>query len=83
VENAGFGDKWAAPIASLMIEKYLTDTITRPEIEEKMINKNIIRYNEALASVLLKKEGLDSTAANVKMVLRNYFKEKMAKKRKH
>lgn len=29
VENAGFGATWAAPIASLLIEQYLTDTITR------------------------------------------------------
>ena len=27
VEEAGFGGTWAAPIASLMIEKYLTGTI--------------------------------------------------------
>ena len=82
VENAGFGDKWAAPIASLMIEKYLADTITRPEIETNMMKKNFIKYNEALASVLLKREGLDSTAANVRLVLRQYFKERMAKTRK-
>jgi penicillin-binding protein 2 len=30
VENAGFGSTWAAPIASLMLEKYLNDTL-RPE----------------------------------------------------
>ena len=83
VENAGFGDKWAAPIASLMIEKYLADTITRKDIEEKMQAKNFIKYNEALASVLLKREGLDSNYANVKLVLRQYFKEKMSKTRKH
>jgi penicillin-binding protein 2 len=29
VENAGQGARWAAPIASFMIEKYLRDTITR------------------------------------------------------
>ncbi|MBC7390122.1 MAG: penicillin-binding protein 2 [Opitutaceae bacterium] len=83
VENAGFGDKWAAPIASLMIEKYLSDTITRKDIEQKMQAKNFIKYNEALASVLLKREGLDSNYANVKLVLRKYFKEKMSKTRKH
>ncbi len=83
VENAGFGDKWAAPIASLMIEKYLTDTVKRKEIEERMQAKNFIKYNEALASVLLKREGLDSNYANVKLVLRKYFKEKMSKTRKH
>lgn len=30
VENSGFGGTWAAPIASLMMEKYLNDTL-RPE----------------------------------------------------
>lgn len=30
VENGGFGATIALPIASLLIEKYLTDTITRP-----------------------------------------------------
>lgn len=38
VENAGFGGTWAAPIASLMIEKYLTDSIsTRNLTKEKRI----------------------------------------------
>ena len=38
VENAGFGATWAAPIASLMMEKYLRDSISRPTLEEKMFN---------------------------------------------
>lgn len=38
VENVGFGSTWAAPIASLLTEKYLTRTVTRPAIEEKMVN---------------------------------------------
>jgi penicillin-binding protein 2 len=38
VENAGFGATWAAPVASLMIEKYLTDSITRPWVEENLIS---------------------------------------------
>lgn len=39
VENAGWGASYAAPIASLMIEKMLNDTIAadRKHIEEKMI----------------------------------------------
>jgi penicillin-binding protein 2 len=32
IENAGYGSTMAAPIASLMIEKYLTDTILRPRM---------------------------------------------------
>jgi len=42
VENAGFGATWAAPIASLMIEKYLNRTIKRKDLEERMVNGNLI-----------------------------------------
>ncbi len=41
VENAGFGSTWAAPIASLMIEKYLTDSISRQWLENRIINAEI------------------------------------------
>jgi penicillin-binding protein 2 len=42
VENAGFGAQWAAPIASLMIEKYLTDSISRPDVEKRMLEGDLI-----------------------------------------
>jgi penicillin-binding protein 2 len=42
VENAGFGGTWAAPIASLMIEKYLNDTISRPPMEKYILEKDFI-----------------------------------------
>jgi len=42
VENSGAGASWAAPIASLMIEKYLTNQITRPELESYIINANLL-----------------------------------------
>jgi len=38
VENAGSGSAWAAPITSLMIEKYLTDTITRTWFEQRILD---------------------------------------------
>ena len=38
VENAGFGATWAGPIASLMIEKYLNDSIERKDLESRIIN---------------------------------------------
>ena len=41
-ENAGMGAAWAAPIASLMIEKYLNGTVKRKDLEERMINGNLI-----------------------------------------
>lgn len=42
VENSGFGGTWAAPIASLIIEQYLTDTITRPELMQRMVEADLI-----------------------------------------
>lgn len=36
VENAGFGSTWAAPIASLMMEQYLTGEVKRKELELRM-----------------------------------------------
>lgn len=47
VENAGFGGTWAAPVASLMIEKYLTGKTTRPWMEERMLNFNKYDNREA------------------------------------
>lgn len=43
VENGGWGSTWAVPIASLLIEEYLTDSISRPQLEEK-IKVGIIEY---------------------------------------
>jgi penicillin-binding protein 2 len=38
VENAGFGSTFAAPIASLMIEKYLTGEIRRKYLQDYVFN---------------------------------------------
>lgn len=43
IENAGFGATWAAPIASLMVEFYLKRRITRPQLEERMLNGNLLK----------------------------------------
>jgi penicillin-binding protein 2 len=42
VENSGAGGRWAAPIASVLIEQYLTDTITRPEVVKELIETDLI-----------------------------------------
>jgi penicillin-binding protein 2 len=42
VENAGFGGTWAAPIASLMIEKYLTDSISDPLKEQRILDFKMV-----------------------------------------
>lgn len=40
VENAGLGSTWAAPIASLMIEKYIKGEVMRPNIEKRVLTLN-------------------------------------------
>jgi len=44
IENAGYGASWAGPIASLMIEQYLKDSITekRKPLLKKMEDAKII-----------------------------------------
>ncbi|HCS21206.1 MAG TPA: penicillin-binding protein 2 [Bacteroidetes bacterium] len=53
VENSGFGSQWAAPIASLMIERYLFPEREqrRKYLEDRMLNTNLIdtvKQNEPL-----------------------------------
>ena len=44
VENGGFGAAWAAPIASLLVEKYLNGEISdkRKPLEDKMLNADLM-----------------------------------------
>lgn len=41
VENGYWGARWAGPIASLMIEKYLKGTITRTDLEKRMLENGL------------------------------------------
>jgi len=45
VENAGTGGSFAAPIVSLMIEKYLTGKTTRTDYEKNVLKVNLIEKN--------------------------------------
>ncbi|MFN0016188.1 MAG: penicillin-binding protein 2 [Saprospiraceae bacterium] len=73
VENATWGATYAAPIASLMIEKYLNDTIAtaRLPMEERMRNANLTdKYLEmirrtAAAKAVSKKPASGLPAPNV------------------
>src|SRR5450432_1849083 len=44
IQNAGFGSKWAAPIGSLLVEKYLRDTLTADRINQAtmLANTNLL-----------------------------------------
>lgn len=41
VENGYWGARWAGPIASLMIEKYLKGTISRTDLEKRMLEGSL------------------------------------------
>ena len=42
VENAGAGGLWAAPIASLLVEQFLNDSTSRPEIENYILDADLM-----------------------------------------
>lgn len=41
VENGYWGNRWAGPIATLMIEKYINGKISRKDLEERMLNGSL------------------------------------------
>lgn len=75
VENAGFGSTYAAPIASLMMEKYINDTIS---VKRKPVVKSMLEYN-TIDPVVREKSKLDSlNGATARMtteqILNVYFR---------
>lgn len=46
VENGGGGSKYAAPIASLMVELYLRDTISRPAFEKTILDADLLKLRK-------------------------------------
>ena len=45
-ENGGYGATWAAPIASLMIEKYIRGYTVREDLEKRIMEGRISYKNE-------------------------------------
>ena len=46
IENGGYGATWAAPIASLMIEKYIRGYTVREDLEKRIMEGRISYKNE-------------------------------------
>jgi len=58
VENAGFGATWSAPIASLMVEKYVNKKINRPKAYmDRLIEANLLPGSAKVS----RKQDSDST----------------------
>jgi penicillin-binding protein 2 len=75
VENAGFGATYAAPIVSLMIEKYLKDSITNPARLAKI--EQLYRTSLIPARILAEMRRLDSVAAAKKQQTDQEAKRRM------
>ncbi|MDD3458220.1 MAG: penicillin-binding transpeptidase domain-containing protein [Weeksellaceae bacterium] len=57
VENGYWGARWAAPMASLIAEKYITDTIERTAIEKRMMTGDLTSEYEKQWITYLKRKG--------------------------
>ena len=56
IENGYWGSRWAAPIASLMIERYISGESSRKDLEHKMISGSLAKeYNIPSVETLLPK----------------------------
>lgn len=77
IEKGGWGSQWAAPMASLLIEKYLTDSISRPDLEKRMFEGSLLSLfaDELKKDSLMKNKMLkkDSTL-NIPNGLKKSFK---------
>jgi penicillin-binding protein 2 len=77
VENSGYGGTYAAPIAGLMMEKYLHDTIS---VKKKAMVKTMLDYN-TIDPIIRERSKLDSlNGATAKMttgqILDVYFPQR-------
>ncbi len=79
VENAGFGATYAAPIASLMIEKYLNGEISegRKYLEDRIVSANLTSPAARAAQAKEAKEAAEKKAAERKAAA----EERAAKKK--
>ena len=63
VENSGYGSTWSAPIASLMVEKYLTDSISWPKYYVvRLLTGNLLPGAPAQVKPKPKSNKADSTS---------------------
>ncbi len=82
VENAGFGATYAAPIASLMIEKYINGVIAdnRKYLEDRILNANLTSPAARAAQAKEVKEAAEKKAAEKKAAAEQRAAERAQRK---
>ena len=72
VENGYWGNRWAGPIATLMIEKYIKGKITRTDLENRMLNGSLLDEYKKIEDIIfqrapetvINKPNLEATLTN-------------------
>ena len=73
IENGYWGSRWAGPIATLMIEKYVNGVITRKDLEERMLNGSLVSEYEKIENIIRQrvpeKTSSEGTASAIKKTI--------------
>ncbi|VXC41931.1 Penicillin-binding protein 2 [Flavobacterium sp. 9AF] len=69
VENGYWGNRWAGPIATLMIEKYVNGEITRKDLENRMLNGSLEEEYKKIENIIYQRftepVSIDNTAPSL------------------
>ncbi len=69
VENGYWGNRWAGPIATLMIEKYINGKITREDLEKRMLTGSLEDEYKKIENIIYQRFAeptpIDNTKTNV------------------
>lgn len=55
IENSGYGATWAGPIATLMLEKYINGTISRKDLETRMLNGSLEAEYQKIENIIFQR----------------------------
>ena len=66
VENGYWGNRWAGPIATLMIEKYVNGEITRKDLEDRMLNGSLEDEYKKIENIIYQRFSETVTLDNTK-----------------
>lgn len=56
IENGYWGSRWAGPIATLMVEKYVNGKITRKDLEDRMLNGSLLSEYEKNENIIFQRK---------------------------
>ena len=56
VENGGFGNTYAGPIATIMIEKYLKNEVSRKDLEKRMLTNSLEPVYRNIENIIYSRE---------------------------